>query len=241
MNSSTAVTVERFTVQSGGRSVPGLVWFGREAPVPGSRPLVLLGHGGGGDKEAMAGLADQLVQRAGVVVAAIDGPVHGDRRSDGAPREVVLEEFRALWRNGTPMIDEMVDDWSVALRYLVELEQVDPSRVAWCGLSMGTAYGVPVVAAHPQLAAAAFGMWGLSYPSSQRLADDAPKISCPLLFQRKLDDALFTADGQEALFALFGSSDKSLVVYPGPHETSDAQVDDIIQFLCKHLTIGDLP
>jgi hypothetical protein len=82
-------------------------------------------------------------------------------------------------------------------------------------------------------------VWGLSYPSRERLAADAPKVSCPVLFQRKTDDALFTAEGQEELFALLGSSDKRLAVHAGPHETSDQQIDEIVPFLIHHLAIGD--
>jgi dienelactone hydrolase len=233
---SAGVAARPFTLSAEGRKVPGLVWSRPDAREP--RPLVLVGHGGSGSKETVAPLAEALVRGADVVAAAIDGPVHGARRDDDAPPEVVLAEFRALWRDGTPRIDEMVADWSAALAHVVAADDVDGGRVGWCGLSMGTAYGVPFVAAHPELRVAALGMWGLSYPSSERLAADAPRVRCPVLFQRKADDALFSIEGQEELFARFGSVAKQLVVYPGPHAVSDAQVDDLVRFLGDHLGPG---
>jgi dienelactone hydrolase len=200
------------------------------------RPLVLLGHGGSGDKSTMAGLAARLAGQEGFVVAAIDGPVHGDRRSDGAPREQVLAEFRALWREGTPRVDEMAADWRAAVDYLVTLPEVDPQRIGWAGVSMGTGYGLPFVAAEPRVRAALLGMWGLSYPSSERLAADAPRVRCPVLFQRKAEDELFTVEGQEELFGLIGSPDKRIVVYPGGHVSPEgAQLEDIVAFLADQL------
>jgi hypothetical protein len=79
-------------------------------------------------------------------------------------------------------------------------------------------------------------MWGLSYPSSERLADDAPFVHCPVVFQRKAEDALFTVEGQEALFGLLGSDEKALVVYPGGHSVnSPSQVSDMVDFLGRQL------
>jgi dienelactone hydrolase len=184
----------------------------------------------------MAPLAARLVAEHGLVAAAIDGPVHGDRRADGAAREQVLADFRALWQAGTPGIDEMVADWRTALDHLVTWPAVDSQRVGWAGLSMGTGYGLPFVAAEPRVRAAVLGMWGLSYPSSQRLAVDAPRVRCPVLFQRKAEDELFTVDGQEELFDLLGSRYKRLVLYPGGHGPPDeVQTADLVGFLAEQL------
>ena len=227
------VLARRLDVEIGGRHVPGVAWLPRGG---GPRPLVLLGHGGGGDKLAVAPLAALLVETHGFAAAAIDGPVHGDRRGDGAPREQVLAEFRDLWRRGTPRIAEMVADWRATLDLLVTWPEVDAGRVAWAGLSMGTAYGLPFVAADPRVRAAVLGMWGLSYPSSERLALDAPLVRCPVLFQRRAADELFTVEGQEELFALLASADKELVVYPGGHgPPGPDQTAALVRFLAGHL------
>jgi dienelactone hydrolase len=222
----------RFDLSCEGRTVPGVFW---SSPGWEGRPLVLLGHGGGGNKLAMAPLAEVLVE-SGFAAAAIDGPVHGDRRSDGAGREQVLADFRDMWRSGATHVDEMVADWRVALDYLCELGEVDAGRVGWGGVSMGTAYGLPVVASEPRIGAAVLGQWGLSYPFSDRLKADAPRITCPVLFQRKADDELFTAEGQEELFELIGAADKRMATYPGTHgQFVEAQATDALAFLTDHL------
>jgi dienelactone hydrolase len=223
----------RFDVSCEGRTVPGVVWT---SSLEMGRPLILLGHGGGGDKMAVAPLAEMLVVGGEFVAAAIDGPVHGDRRSDDAGRDQVLADFRALWGSGTPHIDDMVADWRAALDHLCELEEVDPSRVGWGGVSMGTAYGLPVVAGEPRISAAVLGQWGLSYPYSERLRADAPRVTCPVLFQRKTEDELFTAAGQEELFGLIGARDKRMATYPGSHGLFvEAQVTEALAFLRTHL------
>ena len=89
--------------------------------------------------------------------------------------------------------------------------------------------------------AAVLGLWGLSYPSTERLALDAPRVRCPVLFQRKADDELFTPEGQIELFSLLGSAEKRLAVYPGRHGTPSAdQQADVIGFLTCHLEPGGL-
>src|SRR3954464_2084524 len=75
--------VERsFAVEGGDEVVPGIVWTPEAATGP--RPLVLVGHGGGGHKRMpyVLSLARRLVRHAGYAVAAIDGPGHGDRAGD---------------------------------------------------------------------------------------------------------------------------------------------------------------
>jgi dienelactone hydrolase len=234
MGETPDVAARRFDISRQGRVVPGVVWSPPVADSP--RPLVLLGHGGSGDKWTVAPLAERLVAERGYVVAAIDGPVHGDRRPAGAPGDTVLELFRALWLGGTQRIDEMVADWRAAIDHLLTMPEVDTSRIGWAGTSMGTAYGLPLLAAEPRVRAAVLGMWGLSYPNSERLAADAPDVRCPVLFQRQADDRLFTVEGQEALFALLGSTEKRLAVYPGTHgPAGPEQSADSVSFLASRL------
>ncbi len=216
------------------RRVP-LAWW-----MPGDHsgpcPLVLVGHGGSGHKTSS--LVLDIVKRmlpAGVAVAAIDGPVHGERREVFVDGPVVRDEFRELWSRGGN-VDAMVEDWQAALNHLCQNANIDQRRVAWYGISMGTAYGVPVVAAEPRIRAAVLGMWGTCRAPSDRLVADAHRIAVPVLFQVKREDALFTAAGQSDLFDQLGSSDKKTVEYEGGHvDPSGAQLDDIAHFLQAHL------
>ncbi|MDX3906071.1 MAG: hypothetical protein QHC78_10325 [Pigmentiphaga sp.] len=89
---------ERLDLAVNGRNVPGVLWL----PAGACAGLVLACHGGGGHKEAPVILAirDRLLP-AGFAVGAIDGPVHGDRRSDGVrDPAVVRQDFRVAWRRG---------------------------------------------------------------------------------------------------------------------------------------------
>jgi len=57
-------------------------------------------------------LAERLVGQ-GLAAAAIDGPVHGDRRLDGGENaQLAFLEFCQAWSSDPSMTDEMVGDWS---------------------------------------------------------------------------------------------------------------------------------
>src|ERR1700712_5041053 len=87
----------RLAVSRDGADVPALAW------VPASpRATVVVGHGGSGHKAspAVLGIVEALVARR-IATVAIDGPVHGERRSDGSLDPArAKEDFRAAWRAG---------------------------------------------------------------------------------------------------------------------------------------------
>ncbi|HEY4370898.1 MAG TPA: hypothetical protein VGN52_03090 [Burkholderiales bacterium] len=226
-----------FFVSAEGRKVPGALWtpVARNAPIP----LLLVGHGGSGHKTSQLVLDFALpMARAGCAVAAIDGPVHGARRATFADGIPVRDEFLALWRAGGS-IDPMIADWKAAIDALAALPEIDARAIGWYGVSMGTAYGLPLIAADARIRAAALGMWGLSYPNSGRLALDAPEVKCPLLFQQKWGDEIFTRDSQIELFDRLGSEDKRLKIYLGGHKNPEGeQLDDIGAFLLGRLHPG---
>ena len=72
---SNGVSERHFTLDG----IPGVLWSPADAT--GTRPLVLLGHGGGQHKNAPGILAraQRFVSARGFAVAAIDAPGHGDR------------------------------------------------------------------------------------------------------------------------------------------------------------------
>ncbi|MCX8510478.1 MAG: dienelactone hydrolase family protein [Chthoniobacteraceae bacterium] len=229
-----AIQERSFMSHADGRSVPVHAWF-PVCDVP--RPLVLVGHGGSGHKrsKSVLDIAERLARNAKFVVAAIDGPLHGERRGDGAEPAVVRDEFRALWERGGS-VEGVVNDWRAALDDLCAFEQVDASAVGYYGLSMGTAYGLPLLAAESRIRAAVIGMWGTSRVNSERLLADAQQLKSPSLFIMQWDDPLFSREGQLGLFDKLASVDKQLRIYPGGHIEPDAEkLDDIAQFLVRRL------
>jgi len=229
------VTRREFAVEAEGRKVPGVLWL--PAGAPAQLPLLLAGHGGSGHKTSQLVLdfALPLARNQGCAVAAIDGPVHGARRAQFAEGLTVRDEFLALWRAGGS-VDPMIADWRAAIDALTALPQIDPGAIGWYGVSMGTAYGLPLLAAEPRIRAAVLGMWGLSYPNSGRLGLEAPQVQCPLLFQQKWDDEIFSRESQIELFDKLGARDKRLKIYMGGHKNPEGeQLQDISDFLLTRL------
>lgn len=224
-----------FFVPVEGRRVPAVVWT-PEAPLSG-RPLVLIGHGGSQHKThaGVVELAARFVDACGFAAAAIDGPVHGARRSEPLSGLPMQAEFLALWkRDGR--IDDMVADWRGVIDALGAVDGIDVSSLGWYGVSMGTAYGLPLIAAEPRIRAAVLGMWGLDFVNSERLGTAARAVRCPVLFQQKWDDQLFTRDGQLRLFDALATPYKWLKIYPGAHvAVAGEQADDAVSFLAAHL------
>lgn len=235
-SSSTFDIVERtFTCTSGDRKVPVAAWFPARTR---HRPLVLVGHGGSGDKrsDAVSDVVAALVGKFGFVVAAIDGPVHGDRRTAPAAPFEVREKFRRLWEAGGS-VEPMVADWQSALDALCALPEVDSSVVGYYGLSMGTAYGLPFLAQAPRMRAAVIGMWGTSRVNSARLVDDARRVQCPTLFSLQWDDEIFSREGQFEVFDALAATDKHMTIYPGGHANpKGGRLEEIVQFLARQLS-----
>jgi dienelactone hydrolase len=229
------VASREWTVQAGGRTVPGILWTREAQAQPG--PLVLVGHGGAQHKSGapVLELVRRLVVPHGFAVAAIDGPVHGARRSSLLVGPEMQKEFLELWQQDT-RIDPMVEDWRAALDALLQLPEIDATAVAWWGVSMGTAYGLPLVAAEPRIRCALLGLWAANYPNSERLVQDAPSVRCPTLFLQRWHDQLFDRQGQFDLFSALGAERKWLKVAPGPHAIDEELFDDSVAFLSKHLS-----
>lgn len=230
---------ESFTLDVDGRRVPGVVFWPRAA---GRRvPLILAQHGGSSHKlgQEILDWAALFTDGHGIALAALDGPVHGARRAggaDGASREQTRADFFAVWEAPGSGIDAMIADWRATLDHLCADARIDTGAIGWLGVSMGTAYGLPLVAAEPRIRAAVLGMWGLSFPNSARLAVDAAAIRQPVLFQQKWGDELFTREGQLQLFDALGGNDKWLCTYPGGHvRVEGRQLRDLETFLLEHL------
>ena len=220
-------------VQREGASIPTVYW----PPEGASRGVVLASHGGSGHKlsQAVLAIAALCVPR-GLTVLAIDGPVQGERREDGKlDPSVAKTAFREAWRAGVGR-SSMAEDWQAALDALLARPGHERLPVGYIGVSMGTAYGVPLLAVEPRIQAAVLGLWGTTYPASEHLADYARRVQCPVWFTQQWDDEFFDREGTLALFDALGSQDKRLVAYPGPHrELEGGRLRDAVDFLVSRL------
>src|SRR5712691_4568422 len=191
-----------FAVERHGQVIPGVVWY--PAAPSGPRPLVLMGHGGGGHKrnERMVMLGRLFAGDYGWYAAAIDGPVHGER---GPVTDASDPAYRQMWQR-PEIVQDMIDDWQATLDALSALRDVDPARVGYWGVSMGTMFGLPYVASDTRVRAAVLGKAGMRGASGQRSGIDtyftiyAPKVTMPVLFVIQWDDERFERAGQLELF-----------------------------------------
>ncbi|ATE64654.1 alpha/beta hydrolase family protein [Rhizorhabdus dicambivorans] len=221
-----------FSLRLDSHVVPGTFWNAK--PSAGVPPaLTLLQHGGPLHKrhENSDNLARSIVERTGSAVLLIDGPIHGQRRAEQLELMEMLGVFRRYWQDDAG-IDGMVSDWRQALDAVLERGWADPDRVAWFGVSMGTAYGIPVCAADARIKAAAMGMWGTDWGQAERLIGDARRMTIPALFQIKAGDEIFSNGGQREIFEALGSGDKRLSTFPGGHSlTAPGQLDQLLDFV----------
>jgi dienelactone hydrolase len=234
---SKGVRERHFDLERDGRTIPGLLWTPPDAM--GTRPLVLIGHGASGSKreEYVTALGRRLVRHLGYAAAAIDGPVHGDRRpTNGSGPDMPFFDFGQLWSSDETMTDVMVADWKAAVDALRAEPDIGEGPLGYWGLSMGTILGLPLVAAEPRINVAVLGLMGLTGPTRSRIAADAPKIDCPVLFLMQWHDELFPRDKVFDLFEAIGTRDKRLHAHPGKHgEVPPEEFEASEQFLSRHL------
>lgn len=220
-------------VTHAGVRVPTVFW----TPATPSRGIVLAAHGGSGHKlsQAVLAIASHCLP-LGLSVLAIDGPVQGDRRSDGNLDPVVARTaFREAWRAGVGRT-RMAEEWQAALDRLLAQPGHAGLPIGYIGVSMGTAYGLPLLATEPRIQAAVLGLWGSTYAASEHLAACAQRVRCPVWFTQQWNDEFFDRAGTFALFDAIGSEDKRLVAYPGPHRELDgARLADAVAFIAGRL------
>lgn len=113
----------------------------------------------------------------------------------------------------------MTADWQAALDAVQALPEVGAGPVGYYGLSMGTIYGAPFVAAEPRVKVAVLGLMGICGPDhyKPKIEAAAKAITCPVLFLWQLEDELFSREDCLALFDALSSEDKRLHANPGLH------------------------
>jgi len=233
------VTEWSFRAQADSRDVPGTLWL----PTAGSGPvpLVLIGHGGSQHKGSAGPreLAELLVRDHGCAAAAIDGPVHGERRPDGGsdPAAVFADHRADIEQPGS--LANMAADWQAALDLLQEMSDWTVGPVGYWGLSMGTLYGLPFLAREDRVQAAVLGLWGSAGTAPDTwagLASAASAVRCPLLFLAQMEDQLFAPAGVLELFTGLASRDKRMHINVGTHGEVPADEHAVaIRFLVDRL------
>jgi dienelactone hydrolase len=237
--SNAGVTERRFDIKRELSTIPGNLWTPTHQTHP--VPLVLIGHGGSGHKRAERQLllAQHFAGVANTAAVAIDGPFHGERVTTPLEPHQYQEMITAMGVD--KVIDGMIDDWRATLNAVSQLDMINPDRVAYLGLSMGTRFGLPFAAAMGnRLRCAILGKNGMRAPTEMntapRFTQDAPKITVPILFHVQWDDELFPRAGQFELFDLLGTQDKQLIAFTGSHNTTPpAAVRLWCQFIADHL------
>ncbi|GAB3818264.1 alpha/beta hydrolase family protein [Micromonospora zhanjiangensis] len=240
--SSDGVTEQLFTLPATSGDIPGVLWTPDGAT--GTRPLILVGHGGGQHKQApgVVAQAHRLVTECGFAVAAVDAPAHGGRpRSTEHDR--LIGEMRGRMQAGgdvAPVLAELhaliagqsVPEWRAVVTALQELDHVGAGPVGYRGLSLGCALGVPFVAAEPRVRAAVLGLHG-----AETSAEAAARITVPVEFLVQWDDELVPRATSLALFEALGSTEKTLHANPGRHgAVPEFELDSAVRFFTRHLS-----
>jgi dienelactone hydrolase len=221
--------------------VTAALWSPERAE-PGT-PLVLLGHGGGRHHRhhpSMTGRA-RLLTEVGFRACALDVVGHGPRpRTPDDEEEVAI--LHAARRAGEPigpiverynadLARRTVPEWRALLAGLLALPEIGDAPVGYWGITLGTAIGVPLVAAEPLVRAAVFGLF---WPST--LVEAARRITVPIEFDLQWDDEHIPREGGLALFDAFASTNKSLHVNAGKHmELPRFEAASAVRFLERHL------
>jgi len=124
-----------------------------------------------------------------------------------------------------------VPEWRALQAGLLALPEIGEAPVGYWGITLGTAVGVPLIAAEPLIRAAALGLF---WPST--LLDAARRVTIPveLAFQRD-DEEIPFAGGLE-LYDALGSAEKSLHVNAGRHMAFPRfEADSAVRFFERHL------
>ncbi len=236
---SRGVNERRFDIEVDGENVPGILWTPEDAS--GTRPLVLIGHGGSQHKRApnVLALARRLVRHVGFAAAAIDGPMHGERVEGGT--ELTLDTVGAQMRANAEETQQRFraarNEWKQTLTALKDLSEVGDGPTGYWGLSMGTVIGLPFVASEPRIDAAVLGLMGIAPGAKPR---SATTLEIPVLFMVQSNDELVPRENAFELFDAIASKQKTMHVNPGLHAAVPAHEYKAFEdFYLRHLKVRE--
>jgi len=218
-----------FQIEVNAETVPCVLWAPEDAQKP--RPLLLMGHGGSQHKKTQ-GIRQRAIyyaMQAGWATLAIDAPGHGDRISREAAEQMAREVGARVTGQSSGGFDkarlkamarrteQAVPEWQAALETVQQLDYIGAEGpVGYWGVSMGTAIGVPFVAAESRIKCAVFGLAGLR-PGAVAMAEAAAAIDIPIEFVFQWEDAVAPREHGIELFNTFGSQQKTMHINPGGH------------------------
>ncbi|MDC0769931.1 alpha/beta hydrolase family protein [Streptomyces sp. HD] len=242
VTSSDGVSERLFTLGETPDDIPGVLWTPEGAT--GTRPLILMGHGGGHHKKApgIVARAHRFVAECGFAVVAVDVPGHGDRpvheeydriATENQARVAAGEELAPLIADFQALVARRtVPEWQAVLDAVQEVEYVGPGPVGYWGVSLGCGLGVPFVAAEPRVRAAVLGLGG----ALGSAAEVAARITVPVEFLLQWDDERVPRAQGLALFDALASAEKTLHANPGGHAELPAfELDSTLRFFARHL------
>ena len=127
-------------------------------------------------------------------------------------------------------------EWKATLDALQALPEIgNEAPVAYWGVTMGTRYGVPLIASEPRIKCAVLGLYGIG-PDPDEFSEAAGRIEVPLLFLFQLHDELMTPPSGLALFSTFGSKIKTMHINPGGHVgVPQFERDEYEAFFMRHV------
>lgn len=218
------------------RDVTGALWI---PPSKIKDTLIVFGHGASGNRyqAPISSLANRFIEN-GYASISIDGPVHGLREIPPGGREAFAQELQS-----SSVIEDMIEDWKIAIKLSITKTNIAEQKIAYFGLSMGSIFGIPLLSAlthhSSKVVVATLGLLGTTGAVKflgHRFKTDASKITSPVLFLMQLEDELFPRDGCLDLFDSIGSSNKTLHANPGLHpEVPTVEIDYAFQFMLDHI------
>ncbi len=160
---------------------------------------MLFGHGGSQHKKVahIPSFAKRLAAH-GWASVAIDAPGHGDRVSEeekalSAPERAQAAQERMRTATGEERKAKAlmaVAEWRATLDAVEGLDDVGAGPTGYWGVSMGTMFGVPLLAEEPRISCAVLGLMGAGLAGGKRYEAAASSITIPLQFILQWDDEL---------------------------------------------------
>ncbi len=129
--------------------VPGLLL--KSVDSTGRRPVVIVMHGTGGNKEGMVPLLRKFAGK-GFVAVAIDGRYHGERTNLGHYEDAIVRAWHEQKEH--PFFYDTVWDIRRLVDYLETRDDVDAKRIGLTGISKGGIETYLTTAVDPRIAVA---------------------------------------------------------------------------------------